>query len=106
MKRILIDSHVRIDINLGWFSSRDPEEVAKRLESEARDVKEFIRDHKSMDVNDVYVVREYGWKCEHCGWTWEMDKEPEEPECCEQAIREWASHEKLVEFGYEEEAAQ
>ena len=103
MKRILIDSHVRIDINLGWFSSRDPEEVAKRLDSEARDVKEFVRDHKSMDINDVYVVREYGWKCEHCGWTLKTDKEPEEPECCEKAVREWATHEQLVEFGYEEE---
>lgn len=54
MKRILIDSHVRIDINLGWFSSRDPEAVAKRLESEA--------------------------------------------------LREWATKEKLIELGYEEEA--
>lgn len=101
MKKVLIDSHVRIDINLGYFSSRDPEENAKRLESAAKDVKEFVRDHRSMDINDVYVVREYGWKCEHCGWLNEGDKEPEFPECCEKAIREWATQEELVEFGYE-----
>lgn len=104
-KRILLDSHVRIDINLGWWSSRDPEENAKRLESAAKDVKEFVRDHRSMDINDVYVVREYGYKCEHCGWTWESDEEPEEPTCCEGAVREWATHEQLVNLGfvYEEE---
>lgn len=102
-KRILIDSHVRIDINLGWWSSRDPEENAKRLDVAAKDVKEFVRDHRSMDINDVYVVREYGYKCEHCGCTWELDKEPETPECCEAAIREWATHEQLVELGYEGE---
>jgi len=102
MKRIVIDSHVRIDVNLGYFSSRDPEEQAKRLESAAKDVKEFVRDHRSMDINDVYVVREYGWKCEHCGWLEEGEKEPEFPECCETAIREWATQEELIEFGYEE----
>ena len=103
MKRIVLDSHVRIDINLGYYSSRDPEEQAKRLDAAARDVKEFMRDHRSMDIHDVYVVREYGWKCEHCGWTHEGEKEDKFPECCEAAIREWATHEKLVEFGYEEE---
>ncbi len=102
MKRIIIDSHVRIDINLGYSSSRDPEVQAKRLEAAAKDVKEFMRDHRSMDIHDVYVVREYGWKCEHCGWVEEGEKEPEQPECCEAAIREWATQEQLVDFGYEE----
>lgn len=105
-KRILLDSHVRIDINLGWWSSRDPEVNAKRLESAAKDVKEFVRDHRSMDINDVYVVREYGYKCEHCGWTWEHDEEPEEPTCCEDAAREWATHEQLVSLGFEYEEEQ
>ena len=102
MKRIIIDSHVRIDINLGYSSSRDPEVQAKRLEYAAKDVKEFMRDHRSMDIHDVYVVREYGWKCEHCGRVEEIEKEPEQPECCEAAIREWATQEQLIDFGYEE----
>lgn len=101
LKKALVDSHVRIDINLGWWSSRDPEENAKRLESAAKDVKEFIRDHRSMDINDVYVVREYAFKCEHCGWTFETSVE--KPDCCEASVREWASHAVLIEYGYEEE---
>lgn len=102
MKKVVLDAHVEIDVNLPYYFERDPEKRAKRLEQEASDIKDFIRDHRSIDVHDVYVVREYGWKCEHCGWTNEGEKEPEFPECCETAIREWATHEELVEFGYEE----
>jgi rubrerythrin len=102
-KKKLVDSHVRIDINLGWFSSRDPEEHAKRLDSAARDVKEFIRDHRSMDINDVYVVREYAWVCEHCGWTTQSEVAPYHPECCDDAIRDWATPTELVKLGIIEE---
>lgn len=102
-KQILVDAHVEIEINLPWVDKRDIEKWAKRLESEAQDVKEFVRDHKSMDINDVYVVREYGFQCEHCRHIFDNDEES--PECCEKAIREWATHEELIEFGYEEEVA-
>jgi len=105
LNKVLIDSHVRVDINLGWYSSRDPEENAKRLESAAKDVKEFVRDHRSMDINDVYVVREYGYKCSHCGWIYETDPGTK-PECCETTIREWASQEELVYLGYEEDVVE
>jgi len=100
-KKVLVDAHVEIDINMGWVTKRDIEVWAKRLESEARDVKEFIRDHKSMDVNNVYVVREYGYMCEHCKYV--FDRDEESPECCEKAIREWASKEELINMGFDEE---
>lgn len=100
IKRIVTDAHVEVDVNLGYYRPRDPEELARRLEQACRDFMDFVRDHRSQDIHDAYVVREYGYKCEHCGWI--TDKEPEEPGCCEQAIREWATPEKLIEFGYEE----
>jgi len=101
-KKIVTDAHIEIEINERyWWNTKDPEQRAKRLENEANDIKDFIRDHKSMDINDVYVVREYGYKCEYCN---DIEKdENKHPECCEAAIREWATLAQLVEFGYEEE---
>lgn len=100
-KKIVTDAHIEIDINeRNWWGVKDADQRAKRLEQEAESIKDFIRDHRSMDINDVYVVREYGYKCEHCG---RVTKEDEEnPECCKTAIMEWATHEELIEFGYEE----
>lgn len=101
-KKVVVDAHVEIDINMPWVSKHDNMEYyIKRLTQEADSVKEFIRDHKSMDVNDVYVVKEYAYECEHCHNQFSTDEE--RPECCEKAIREWATQEELVDMGYEEE---
>ena len=100
LNKVVVDAHVEVDVNIPYYFEKDPEKRAKRMEQEARDIKDFLRDHRSIDVHDVYVVREYGYKCEHCGAI--LDKE-ELPECCEMAVREWATHEELVEFGYEEQ---
>lgn len=97
-KRILSGAHVEIEINLPWVDGRDVEKYAKRLESEAEDVKSFVRDHKSMDINDVYVVREYEYQCEFCKTTFDHDEE--KPECCEKAIREWATTDELEIWGF------
>lgn len=97
--KIVTDAHIEIEINERYWNSRmDPEKRARRLQREAEDIKAFIRDHKSMDINDVYVVRAYGYKCEHCK---RISSEERKPECCELAIREWATPAELVEFGYE-----
>ena len=99
-KQVLVDAHVEIDINRTWVDKRDIERFAKRLVEEAEAIKDFVRDHKSMDINDVYVVREYTYRCEHCRD--DCMEKPYHPECCEKAIREWATLEQLVEFGYDE----
>ena len=97
LSKVVTDAHIEIDLNLPYLSKKDMEYYAKRLESEAREVLDFLKDHRSMDVHDVYVVREYGYKCEHChGINPESDKD--EPECCELAMREWASSEQLKEW--------
>jgi hypothetical protein len=99
INKILVDAHVEVDMNL-FYRKRDPEEYAQQLEQACKDFLWFIKDHRSQDVNDAYVVREYGYKCGHCGWTYEKDEE--KPECCEDAIREWASPAQLIELGFEE----
>lgn len=99
-KKVVVDAHVEIDINMPWVSKRDMGYYIKRLTQEADSVKEFIRDHKSMDVNDVYVVLEYAYECEHCHNQFITDVE--HLECCEKAIREWATQEELVDMGFEE----
>lgn len=99
-KKIVIDVHAEIDFNLGYYSSRDVETQARRLEDAAKDFMWFIKDHRSQDVNNVRVVREFGYKCEHCGWVYDHDEE--KPECCEKAIREWATKLELISLGFEE----
>ena len=99
LKKVLVDAHVEIDINMRWVDKRDIEYYAKRLAQEAENVKEFVRDHKSMDINDVYVVKEYETQCEFCHYA--QPNNETKPECCEKAIREWATQEELIEFGYE-----
>lgn len=101
LTKVVSDAHIEIDLNLPYLSKRDMEYYAKRLESEARDVKDFLRDHRSMDVHDVYVVREYEYVCEYCKHA-SLEAESSRPECCEKAIREWATPAQLVEWGFEE----
>lgn len=56
-----------------WCSSI--ERKAQELESWARDVKDFIRDHRSMDPIDLAVVREYSDLCAQCENEWEPVEE-------------------------------
>lgn len=100
LKRILCDSHIEIDVNLQWVSRRDPEYYAARLQEAANDIKEFVRDHRSMDIHDVRVVGEYEYKCEHCGYI--TEKDDKRPECCKEAILEWATPEEFVRIWGEE----
>lgn len=44
------------------------------LEQWAKELREFFRDHRSMDVNDVVVVRETEDVCSECGYRWEAVK--------------------------------
>jgi len=99
--KVVIDAHVRIDINMQYVTKRNNlENWIKRLKSEASDVKYFIRDHKSMDINDVYVVEEYRYVCEFCNHHFiEMNNKPV---CCREAILEWATKAQLIELGFDD----
>jgi len=47
------------------------EREAKALEGWARDVKDFIRDHRSMDEIYLEIVRDYSDLCATCESEWE-----------------------------------
>lgn len=47
------------------------EKEAKALESWAQEIKDFIRDHRSMDSIYLEVVREYSDLCDLCTSPWE-----------------------------------
>ena len=85
-EKILTDSQVVIDVSLGrWYSPNGEEEHAKRLEREAKDILEFIKDHRSMDVHNVWVERIYDYLCPDCGCSYERVK-PDAFTCCDAGL--------------------
>ena len=52
--------------------SRDPERIAKSLEEWAKELEEFIRDHRSQDSIGLNVVRDVQEVCSLCGRAWEV----------------------------------
>ena len=97
-QKILTGAYVKAEFDEKYWDTRDVEKYAKRLEEAARDFVFFIRDHRSQDVIGAEVVREYGYKCEYCGM---VHASPEKPECCVEAIKEWATVEELALWGFE-----
>jgi hypothetical protein len=72
-KRVLVDSHVEIDLYVAdWhYYQGGAEAVAKARESAAKEFMAFVRDHRHQDVTGIDVVREYREECEACGAEWE-----------------------------------
>ena len=50
---------------------RNLEQAAATLEAWARELQEFVRDHRSQDPVRVYVERETMKVCSHCRHEWE-----------------------------------
>jgi len=88
-KKVLVDLHAEIELPVHrWI--KDIEERAEHLEYEARDLTEFLRDHRSRDSYQIHIIREYESVCEFCGYEEERDEEGC-PVCCKRAIDEWQS---------------
>lgn len=71
----------------GYYNtSLPPEELAKReveyYREWAKEVKEFFRDHRHQDVNDVYVDITEIDACSKCGESWETYIEEETGDTC------------------------
>ena len=64
--------HLAIEPNriYGWERMSDAEREAALLRW-AKELMAFFRDHRSMDVNSVYVHKEVEQQCSHCGHQWE-----------------------------------
>ncbi len=88
-KKILDNLHAEIDLpRTRW--TEDKEKIARELEYEARELTEFIRDHRSRDSYQIHIIREYRTICEFCGYDEERDADGC-PVCCGKAEEEWAN---------------
>lgn len=94
LEQTVIGLHAEIDLNPGWYwqvglkygSLEYWKAYEKAMESEARDLQEFIRDHRSRDGYGIGIVREYAMICKFCGHEY-----PNEyngiADCCDEAIK-------------------
>ncbi|MCP4169960.1 MAG: hypothetical protein GY758_04205 [Fuerstiella sp.] len=68
---------MRVEIEPGYlvtYGEPTPERREEALERWAREFEEFLKDHRSMDVNDVCVVVPIIDVCSECGEPWEVDR--------------------------------
>jgi len=71
--RRLVDVHVEAHPpRWAYGYSRDQEKMAQSLEQWAKELEEFIRDHRSQDSLGLSVVRDVQEVCSLCGRPWEI----------------------------------
>jgi hypothetical protein len=74
-KTNLVESKVVIEPGSGvlcsWMTEKQRGEALERW---AREIHEFLHDHRSMDVNGVRVDHEFEKVCSACGNRWEEQK--------------------------------
>lgn len=100
IKRV-VDLRAIIDLPAGsWFwrcGYGTPEywdALASALENEAKDLMEFIHDHRSRDAYQITIEREYEEQCPFCGYRWEI-AEDGLPVCCDKAQEEWIRQQEV-----------
>lgn len=71
-RRVLVETRVIVEpvSVIGW-GLMDAEERKTYLDRWARELMEFFRDHRSMDVNAVYADPRYEFQCSGCLHEWE-----------------------------------
>ena len=90
-KRAVID----LPVNYHWlrrYAIDSPEyweAFESELESEAKDLVEFIRDHRSRDHHHITIETVRTTVCKFCGTDWGIveDAFSITPNCCESAMR-------------------
>jgi hypothetical protein len=72
-KRVLIETQVVVEPGATpWeYGRMTSEEKHKWLESWAKELMEFFRDHRHQDVNSVHAEPTYEVQCSGCGAEWE-----------------------------------
>lgn len=83
-----VDARVRIDPGryaLRYHARDGMDKYSEALEQWAQEIKEFFRDHRHQDVNDVYVERDVRDHCSQCNRELELVRYGTDPdEDCEQ----------------------
>ncbi len=93
LERVVIGLHAEIDLDPGWWWSHGLKygtfeywkAYEKAMESEAKDLNEFIRDHRSRDGYGISIVREHKMICKFCGHEY-PDEYNGILDCCDKAI--------------------
>lgn len=73
--RILTDVRVVLNHSRVVWYWQSLEQQAKALDSWARELQDFLRDHRSQDPVQINVDREYTDSCSRCKRPWETYKE-------------------------------
>jgi len=63
--------------------------LEKEFRAWAKEVEEFVRDHRSQDTLDLSVVRVLSKKCKYCGYVYPENDEVPKPDCCLDAMATW-----------------
>lgn len=79
-QRVLVET--RVIVEPGYSPSRSPEQNKKFLERWAKELMEFFRDHRSMDVNAVFADPTYQVQCSGCHREWEEMQDDDTGETC------------------------
>jgi hypothetical protein len=86
-KKVLAALHAEIELPRRWWLGITKEKQAEYLECEAKDLTEFLHDHRSRDSYQIDIIREYKSLCEFCHSEEERDDD-DIPVCCQKAIDE------------------
>ena len=88
--RTISNIHAEIDLPVRVFWERyGTPEYWKKLEyeyiHEAKDMEDFIRDHRSRDGYGISIIKEYTLSCKFCGHEYPDDYDGI-LDCCDEAI--------------------
>jgi hypothetical protein len=73
------------------------EDIAKDLEYEAKELRAFIRDHRSRDSYDINIIREYKNYCEYCHAEESTALDSNGiPVCCDKALKDYEEANKVT----------
>lgn len=84
--RVVVD----IPVKITWYRYGTPEywdALEKELNYEARELENFIRDHRSRDSVQMSAERKYSIVCVYCGHEYDIEDAGDlYPSCCERAM--------------------
>lgn len=71
--KTLVDVKVEIELSVRHYHWQTMEQYAKCLESAVSDFHDFLKDHRSQDINHMAVERIYEEQCSECGDKYEEE---------------------------------
>ncbi len=73
-KKVLVDVKVEIELSVRHYHWQTMEQYASALEEAVDDFRDFLKDHRSQDINHMSVERIFEEQCSACGDRWEEEK--------------------------------